>query len=165
MTNEQTPSAARWTLRVSAVLWLVWGLVHVFAGVMTLRFILAGETDKAIGGIASKVPPEEFAGTYHPALEALLSQHGMNLAWFGAVTTIAAPFVWLGRRAMVYTACLVGGMADLAYFIFIDLGGFANPPGPQMTWICAGAIITGLVGVQLAGQRDSKESAVRHSQA
>ncbi|MEO1279455.1 MAG: hypothetical protein AAFV77_10920, partial [Planctomycetota bacterium] len=70
----------------------------------------------------------------------------------GLVTTVAAPFVWRGRRAMVFTAVLVGGCADLAYFIFIDLGGFANPPGPQMTWICAAAIVTGLLGVRLASQ-------------
>lgn len=149
--SESTNSAAAsWLFRISSVLWAIWGLVHIMAGFMTLRFIMGGKTADAIQGIASKVPLEELARQYHPAESALLSQHGLNLAWFGLVTTVAAPYIWRGRRAMLYTAVLVGGCADLAYFIFIDLGGFANPPGPQMTWICAAAIITGLAGSHLA---------------
>lgn len=148
---------ARWLLRTSAVLWAIWGLVHIFAGVVTLKAILAGSTAEAIHGITSKVPVEELIREYHPAESAVLSQHALNLAWFGLVTTVAAPFVWRGRRAMVYAAVLVGGCADLAYFIFIDLGGFANPPGPQMTWICAAAIVTGLAGVGLAAKPRAAE--------
>ncbi|MEL6330098.1 MAG: hypothetical protein AAFR38_10580 [Planctomycetota bacterium] len=152
---------ARWLLRASAVLWAIWGIVHVLAGVMTLRLLLAGRTAEAIQGITARVPLEELAGDYHPAASAVLSQHAMNLAWFGLVTLIAAPFVWIGRRAMVYTAVLVGGMADLAFFIFIDLGGFAAPPGPQMTYICAGAIVTGLLGVRFAATAHGDETSDR----
>lgn len=136
-----------WMFRVSAVLWVIWGIVHIFGGLVTLRLNLSGRTAEAFNGIVSKVPAEELAGDYHPGVAAVLSQHGMNLAWFGAVTLIAAPFVWKRNRVAFYTAMLVGGMADLAYFIFIDLGGFATFPGPQMTYICATAIVTGLVGV------------------
>ncbi|MFK7884629.1 MAG: hypothetical protein AB8F26_10655 [Phycisphaerales bacterium] len=139
--------AAVWLFRVSAVLWVIWGIVHIFGGVATLWMNLSGRTGDAFNGIVSKVPAEELAGDYHPGVAAVLSQHGMNLAWFGAVTLIAAPFVWKRNRVAFYTAMLVGGMADLAYFIFIDLGGFATFPGPQMTYICATAIVTGLVGV------------------
>lgn len=140
-------SSTRWLLRVSSVLWIIWGIVHVFAGVVTLRLIFGENTAEAIQGIASKVPLEELTRrAYHPAEDALLSQHALNLAWFGLVTTIAGPFIWRANRTMIYVATLVGGCADLAYFIFIDLGGFATPPGPQMTWICAAAIVTGLVG-------------------
>ncbi|MEM1185904.1 MAG: hypothetical protein AAGI53_13000 [Planctomycetota bacterium] len=162
MTNDvrEIGSLARWLLRISAVLWVVWGLVHVFAGVITLQKLLTGNTASAIQGIASKVPIEELATDYHPAEDALLSQHGLNLAWFGLVTTIAAPFVWRGRRAMIYTAVLVGGCADLAYFIFIDLGGFANPPGPQMTWICAAAIATGLIALRLTPKSSPHQTPV-----
>ncbi|MEM9295523.1 MAG: hypothetical protein AAGA57_06950 [Planctomycetota bacterium] len=149
-TGHVIGAPARWLLRTSAVLWGVWGVVHVFAGVVTLQWVFSGSTAKAIQGIASKVPLEELVREYHPAESALLSQHALNLAWFGLVTAIAAPFVWRGRRGMVYTAVLVGGCADLAYFIFIDLGGFATPPGPQMTWICAVAIATGLLGIRLS---------------
>lgn len=149
MSNESglVDRLAAWMFRVSAVLLVVWGVVHIFAGVVTLQQNLSGRTGEAFNGIVSKVPSEELAGDYHPGVAAVLSQHGMNLAWFGLVTLIAAPFVWKRNKAAVYVAALVGGMADLAYFIFIDLGGFATFPGPQMTYICATAIVTGFVGV------------------
>lgn len=139
---------APWLLRASAVLFVLWGIVHVLAGVMTLRLLLTGSTDRAIQGITSAVPLDELANDYHPAVDAVLSQHAMNLAWFGLVTLIAAPFIWKGRASAVYVAALVGGMADLAYFIFVDLGGFATLPGPQMTYICAAAIVTGFLGLR-----------------
>ncbi len=145
-----------WLLRASAMLWAVWGLVHILAGVMTLRLLLVGKTAEAIQGIAAKVPVEELAGAYHPAVSAVLSQHAMNLGWFGVVTLVAAPLVWKGRPGAIYTAALVGGMADLAYFIFIDLGGFAAPPGPQMTWICAAAISTGFIALYLARTNEQR---------
>jgi hypothetical protein len=135
-----------WLHRISAILWGIWGAVHILAGVMTLVTLRAGETARAIGAITDKVDIQLLQHDYHPAVAALISQHGLNLAWFGLVTLVAAPFVWRQRRWAVYLAVLVGGFADLGYFLFIDLGGFANPPGPQMTWICAAAIITGLVG-------------------
>jgi len=38
----------------------------------------------------------------------------------------------------------LGGFADLGYFLFVDLAGYADPPGPQMTYICATAIALSL---------------------
>ncbi|MEM7681341.1 MAG: hypothetical protein AAF288_05230 [Planctomycetota bacterium] len=142
--------AVPWLLRVSAVLWALWGLVHIMAGVVTLHLLLGGKTAEAVQGITAKVPLEELAGDYHSGVTAVLSQHAMNLAWFGLVTLVAAPFIWKGRKAAIYIAALVGGMADLAYFIFIDLGGFAAPPGPQMTYICASAIGTSAIALYLS---------------
>lgn len=136
-----------WLFRASAVLWAIWGIVHIFAGFMTLKFIGAGQTAEAFHGITSAVDIASLRLEYPAAVSAVLSQHGFNLAWFGLVTLVASPFVWRQRSLAVYLAALVGGLADVGYFVFIDLGGFATPPGPQMTWICAAAVITGLAGV------------------
>ena len=143
-----TSQSTRWLLRASAILWAIWGLVHILAGVMTLVTLQAGETAKAIHAIAQRGSLENLQLAYPEALVAILSQHGFNLAWFGLVTLAASPFVWRGRKDAIYLAALVGGLADTGYFVFIDLGGYALPPGPQMTWICAAAIITGLVGLR-----------------
>ncbi|MEM1453377.1 MAG: hypothetical protein AAF957_16760 [Planctomycetota bacterium] len=143
---------SHWLLRLSAVLWIVWGLVHVFAGVITLVKISAGEDAKAIHGITSRVDLATLQIDYPPAAMAILSQHGFNLAWFGVVTFLCAFWVWRGQRLAVYLAALVGGLADLGYFLYIDLGGYATPPGPQMTYICAAAILTGLAGLRAAGR-------------
>lgn len=53
---------------------------------------------------------------------------------------------WLLRSsyAAVLLAALVGGLTDLGYFIFLDLGGFVKfVPGTLMTLVSSAAIITG----------------------
>lgn len=151
--SEDTPSgssAATWLFRVSAVLWFIWGAVHIFAGVMTVSFLLSGETAEAVHGITAAVPLESLQIEYTDGVSAILGQHGFNLGWFGVVTLVCSPFVWRRQRLAVYLAALVGGLADLGYFLFIDLGGFALPPGPQMTYICAAAILSGFIAVRLS---------------
>ena len=128
-------------LKTSAVLWVVWGLVHMFAGVMTISL----DTAEAVGGIADAVDPVLLANTYHEALGAAINQHGFNLFWIGAFTLVGALFIW--RRsvsAMAFTA-IVGGLADVGYFLFMDLGGFVNfVPGTVMTLVSSAAVILSL---------------------
>ena len=112
-----------WWFRTSSILWGIWGAVHIFAGVMTLAFLFSGETAEAVHGIASKIELAELQQAEYPAaVSAILSQHGFNLLWFGAVTALASPLVWRGKEFAVLIASLVGGLADSGYFLFIDLG-------------------------------------------
>lgn len=150
MASLTTPRTASWLFRLSAVLWAVWGLVHILAGVMTLRGTTTGQTAEAFHGILAAVDLATLQIAYPDGVAAVLAQHGFNLAWFGIVTLIAAPFVWRRIPAAVCLAALVGGLADIGYFLFIDLGGYALPPGPQMTYICAAAIGTGFAGLYAA---------------
>ncbi|MEM9864269.1 MAG: hypothetical protein AAF938_21900 [Myxococcota bacterium] len=124
-------------LKTSAVLWVIWGLVHVFAGVMTLSQPIPG----AIGGIADAVDPATLAMDYPAAVGGILNQHGFNLAWFGLVTIVAGVYIWRGSSLAIFIAALVGGLADVGYFLFIDLAGFANfVPGTVMTIVSGSAI-------------------------
>lgn len=129
-------------LKVSSLLWIVWGLVHMFAGVMTIGQDPAG----AISGIADAVDPEIIKALVYPeALGGILSQHGYNLFMAGAATTISAIFIWKSSITWIFIAAFVGGLFDIGYFIFIDLGGFGNfVPGTIMTIICASAILLSL---------------------
>lgn len=147
--NTPIPSGATWLLRASSLLWLVWGLVHIAAGIFTLSLVGSGETAEAFHGIVSAVELSTLKIDYPAGVEAILSQHAFNLAWFGLVTLLCTPFVWRARSSAIYLAAIVGGLADLAYFIFIDLGAFATFPGPQMTYICAAAIATSLLALYL----------------
>ncbi|MEM6993715.1 MAG: hypothetical protein AAF721_24590 [Myxococcota bacterium] len=148
MRSSSSPASTR-LFRIAAVLWVVWGLVHMLAGAMTLKLIAEGNTTEAVHNITSAVDIALVSLQYPEPLSALLSQHGFNLFWFGAVTTVCARYVWGGDARAVLLACLVGGLADLGYFLFIDLGGYALPPGPQMTWICAAAIVAGIAGLRM----------------
>ena len=152
MNAPESKSPTHPLLRIAAVLWVVWGVVHIFAGVVTLKAIFAGAHAEAFHGIVSRVELSTLQIEYPDPVMAVFCQHALNLAWFGAVTTICAPWVWRGARPAVYLAALVGGLADLAYFLFIDLGGYALPPGPQMTYICATAIVLGFVGLRAASR-------------
>lgn len=131
-------SAQSICLKIAAVLWVVWGLVHLFAGVM----VVSGEATAGFQAIADAVSPELLAMEYHAAVGGILNQHGWNLGWFGIVTTIGAVFIWRANMTAIWVTALIGGLADIGYFLFVDLGGFVNfVPGTVMTLISTAAIV------------------------
>jgi hypothetical protein len=126
-------------LRIAAVLWVIWGAVHMLAGVMTI----SGDTPVAVAAIADAVDPESLVMDYPGAVGAIINQHGFNLFWIGAVTLTGAIFIWRKSLVAIFVVALVGGLADVGYFLFLDLGGFVNfVPGTVMTLISSAAIIS-----------------------
>ncbi len=129
--------------KISSVLWIIWGLVHVLAGVMTMKGILSDDITSSIVGIADAVDPESLQMDYPEALGAIIGQHGFNLLWIGIVTFICAFYIWKGNKNAIFLAAITGGLADLGYFLFMDLGGYVNfMPGTLMTIVSSLAIIT-----------------------
>ena len=129
--------------KTSSVLWILWGLVHILAGVFTMTFVLSGDYSGAIAGIADAVDPSLVQMDYPAAAGAVIGQHGFNLFWIGIITFICAFFIWRGNKNAIFLAAITGGLADLGYFLFLDLGGFVNfVPGTIMTVISSAAIIT-----------------------
>ncbi len=125
-------------LKISAVLWVFWGLVHMFAGVMTMSRDAAG----AVAGIADAVDPALIVGDFHPAVGAVLNQHGFNLLWIGAFTVIGGVYIWRHSVTAIFMTAIVGWVTDVGYFIFMDLGGFVNfVPGTVMTIVSSAAVI------------------------
>ncbi len=133
-------------LRTAAALWVIWGLVHAFAGGITI----ARDTTEAVQGIADGVEPATLELDYPDAAGAIINQHGFNLLWIGIVTLVCAWFI-LGRSLnAIVLAALVGGLADIGYFLFLDLGGHVNfLPGTLMTIFSATAIITSFTAAYL----------------
>ncbi|MEL6253629.1 MAG: hypothetical protein AAFR87_16590 [Bacteroidota bacterium] len=135
-------STASTLLKISAILWIIWGLVHIFAGVMTMRGPIIGDISASVSGIADAVDPSILQMDYPKAAGAIIGQHGFNLFWIGIVTFLSAFFIWKGNRQAIFLAAITGGLADLGYFLFMDLGGHVNfVPGTVMTLISATAII------------------------
>ena len=129
-------------LRTASILWIVLGLVHVLAGVMTMKGVLTGDISASVIGIADAVDPDTLTMDYPKAAGAIIGQHGFNLLWIGMVTFFCAFGIWKGNRNAIYLAALTGGLADLGYFLFLDLGGFVHfIPGTLMTMVSASAII------------------------
>jgi hypothetical protein len=129
--------------KTAAILWIIWGGVHILAGVLTINGVLAGDPGAAVAGIADAVDPESLQLEYPNAVGGILGQHGFNLLWIGIVTLISAFFVWKGNRNAIFLAAIAGGLADLGYFLFMDLGGYVSfVPGTVMTIVSATAILT-----------------------
>jgi hypothetical protein len=129
-------------LKISAILWIIWGLVHMFAGGITMYFIFSGDISSSISGIADAVDPSTVQMEYPCAAGALIGQHGFNLFWIGLVTLICAFFIWKKNANAIFLAAITGGLADLGYFLFMDLGGHVHfVPGTVMTIFSASAII------------------------
>lgn len=72
--------------KISAILWVIWGFVHVMAGVA----IIPGDTVSGFQSIAAAVEPALLDQAYHSSVGAVLNQHAWNLAWVGAVTISAS---------------------------------------------------------------------------
>ena len=129
-------------LKIAAVLWVVWGLVHMFAGVM----VISQDAGGAVAAIADAVDPALVAGDYHPAVGAVVNQHGFNLLWIGTFTLIGAFFIWRQSVTAIFMTAIVGWVTDVGYFIFMDLGGFVHFfPGTVMTIISSAAVILSLI--------------------
>lgn len=130
-----------YALKLSAILWIVWGAVHAFAGGM----IIAGDAASGFQAIADAVPPEVMSLDYPAAVGGILNQHAWNLLWGGLVTIIGAIFIWRGNLTAIWVTAMVGGLLDIGYFMFVDLGGYAKFfPGTLMTIISASAILLSL---------------------
>lgn len=133
---------AKFLLKIAAIFWIIWGLVHILAGVMTMKGILSDDISASVAGIADAVDPTSLQMDYPEAAGAIIGQHGFNLFWIGIVTFIAAFYVWKGNKNAIFLAAITGGLADLGYFLFIDLGGYVNfIPGTLMTLISGSAIL------------------------
>jgi len=128
-------------LKIAAGLWVIWGLVHMLAGVI----IISSDASGAVAAVADAVDPALVAGDYHPAVDALLNQHGFNLLWIGTFTVIGAYFIWQRSVTMIFMTAIVGWVTDVGYFVFMDLGGYVNfMPGTVMTIVSSAAVVLSL---------------------
>lgn len=120
------------------MLWVIWGLVHMFAGFMTI----SQDAGAAVAGIADALDPSLLAGEYHPAVGAVLNQHGFNLLCIGAFTVVGGVMIWRHSVVFIFMTAVVGWVTDVGYFVFMDLGGFVHfVPGTVMTIFSSAAVI------------------------
>jgi len=128
--------------KVSTILWIIWGLVHILAGVLTMKGVLTDAISSSVSGIADAVDPNTLQMDYPKAAGAIIGQHGFNLFWIGIVTFISSFYIWKGNKNAIFLAAITGGLADLGYFLFMDLGGYVHfLPGTLMTIVSSLAII------------------------
>lgn len=149
-----TTATSSLMLKIAAVLWIIWGLVHALAGTI----VLSSSATAGFQAIADAVPPDLLINEYHPAVGAILNQHGWNLLWGGLVTLIGAVFIWRRNLTAIWVTAMVGGLLDIGYFLFLDLGNHVRfIPGTLMTLISATAILMSFT-VYWQSRRDSSST-------
>lgn len=128
-------------LKLSSILWVLWGLVHMFAG----GVVLSSDAADGVAAIADAVDPSLIANDFHPAVGAILNQHGFNLLWIGTFTLCGAIFIWRASITAIFMTAIVGWVTDVGYFLFLDLGGFVHFfPGTVMTIVSTAAVLLSL---------------------
>ena len=160
-------------LKLASVLWIIWGLARVFSGLEVTTLDTAG----GLQAFADSVSPELLAMMEkHAAVGGMMSQDGWNLGLSGIVAIIAGVFMWRGSTAVwiaMLTALLAGGAAtqvkhcrtefneatggptaesmcfqgDIGYFLFLDLGDYANFTPTVMILIAVAAIVLSCRGL------------------
>lgn len=126
--------------KIISSLWFFWGIVHILFGIL----IMNGDVAYAINEIGNAVTVPVLK--YSSVAEAIMNQHGWNLTWFGVITIIGSVFIWRGNNTALWVSAMIGGLADLGYFIFLDLGGFVKfLPGTLMTIIALTAIVMSVI--------------------
>lgn len=149
-------------LKISAFLWVIWGIVHILAGVLTMNFVISENISKGFSGIADAIDPSTLSLDYPDAVGAVLGQHGFNLLWAGMTTLICAYFIWRKSTNAIFLAAIVGGLVDLGYFLFLDVGGYVNfVPGTVMTLVSSAAIILSVYAYFRLGKSQTR-SAQKH---
>ncbi|MDX8348139.1 hypothetical protein SLH49_09085 [Cognatiyoonia sp. IB215446] len=125
-------------LKIAAILWVIWGLVHLLAGVI----VLMSDASGGFSAIADAVDADALTADYHPAVGGILNQHGWNLGWFGIATIIGGVLIWRRNMTAIWVTGMVGGLADVGYLLFVDLPGYVNFfPGTVMTFVSGTAIL------------------------
>ena len=125
-------------LKLAAILWVIWGLVHMLAGFI----VIPADASAGFAAIADAIPAQDLQADYHAAVGGILNQHAWNLLWGGFATVVGAVFIWRRNITAIWVTAMVGGLLDFGYFVFVDLPGYVHfIPGTLMTLISSAAII------------------------
>mmetsp|Transcript_22415 Transcript_22415/g.36094 ORF Transcript_22415/g.36094 Transcript_22415/m.36094 type:complete len:118 (-) Transcript_22415:4580-4933(-) len=103
---------------------------------------MSSDATGSVQAVADAVDPATLVRDYPAAAGALINQHGWNLGWIGAATLIGSVLIWRQNRTAIWVTAMLGGLADIGYFVFLDIPGYVNfMPGTLMTIFSGSAIV------------------------
>ncbi len=144
----------RHVFRVAAVLWAMWGALHLVAGLSVVT-TLASE----VVGVPESVQLTVMGGELPFHVRRTLAEHSFNNTWFGLVVLVGSVLVWKRSRLGVFVCTIVGGLAHLGFTIFLVVPGYSNAVGIAMTLIAASAVALS-VAAQLGAKTSDQGSQV-----
>ena len=104
--------------------------------------VISSDPAGGFGAILDAMVPASFEIAWPEGVGGVLKQHGWNLLWGGVVTILCGVLIWRRNMTAIWVAAMIGGLLDLGYFMFVDLGGYVHFfPGTLMTIFSASAIL------------------------
>lgn len=94
--------------RGAAVLWAMWGALHLAAGLSVLTTFAS-----AVVGVPESVNLTVMGGELPFHIRRTLAEHSFNNTWFGLVVLVGSVLVWKRSRLGVFLCTIVGGLAHL----------------------------------------------------
>jgi hypothetical protein len=129
--------------KIGAILFLLWGLLHITGGAMML---MAG--NGAYCMVATGLSPNQLPTTPGIAEAAIISFHSFNLLWLGVLVSIIAISNWKGNGTGLFINSSIVVMADIGLYYFLLMPGIMNPSdGLAGPVLAVGAILFGVIGV------------------
>lgn len=123
------------SFRVAAVLWAVWGALHLVAGLSVVTTFA-----REVVGVPESVQLTVMGGELPFHVRRTLAEHSFNNTWFGLVVLVGSVWVWKRSRLGVFLCTIVGGLAHVGFTIFLVVPGYSNAVGVAMTVIAAAAV-------------------------
>ncbi|HNR15279.1 MAG TPA: hypothetical protein PKG90_01305 [Chitinophagaceae bacterium] len=106
--------------KIGAVIYGIWGLIHVAGGAMLLADATSDTPTKALVSIGSAFPESEIPAVTHPASAGVLAFHSFNLLWMGLVVAIVAfTMNWKNSKPEFWLNTAIIGFADIGLIVFM----------------------------------------------
>lgn len=137
--KKDNTTASKIMFKTSAILWGIWGIVHLLAGI-SMIFTLQNGVD----GLPESVLVNMMGSEMPVHVLETLMEHNWNNSWFGLVVIIGAFFVWKGNRNGIFLSAIVGGLAHLGFLIFVVLP-YRDQIGIIMSFVVAAAIVLSFI--------------------
>ena len=130
--------------RVGAILFLLWGIVHIIGGATFVYLTATSGTDVALQTMASAI--ESVSAGTGADVGALLSYHFFNIAWLGLLAVaVAVTLNWKNSISGFWINLAVVGLTDIGLLFFMLLPG-------TMSWADGSVgIVLGLAAIVFSG--------------
>jgi hypothetical protein len=126
--------------RTGAILFVLWGLLHVVGG----GAILLALGDGAASGFAVY---QSSTGTYPPLAGAVLGYLAFTFVWIGAaVTVVGVRLNWRNSAAGLALNTVIAGLTDIGLVVFLVFPGYVTWPEASIgiALLLAAAFVSGI---------------------
>lgn len=115
--------------KVGAVFYVLWGLVHVIAGVVVLYALQSDGVGAALGKLGNAVPAGELPQGLSGIANSPIALMSWDLIWFGSlVAVLAVTLNWKNSRTGFWINLGIVLVTDLAYTFAVIVPGYVAFP-------------------------------------